>query len=130
MNPKTIGEKIFNRRLELGLLQSDVASIIGVCTESISNWENNKGEPQIQFYPKVIEFLEYFPFVIDTSTFGGMIKKYRYFKGLSQENFALKLGVNESTIYHYENGIHKPSMTMIKKLELVLDLFKLDQLTL
>jgi len=59
-NPQTIGEKIFNRRLELGLLQEEVAKIFDVCTDTITNWENNRSEPQIRLYQKVIEFFDIF----------------------------------------------------------------------
>jgi DNA-binding XRE family transcriptional regulator len=109
-----------NRRLELGLLQDQVAKIIGVCTDTITNWENGRGEPRIQSYPKVIEFLGYFPFEFDTSILGGRIKKYRYLNGLSQEKFSKELGVNESTVFHYENGKHKPSFSTRQKLKLLL----------
>ncbi len=119
-HPVTVGEKILNRRLELGLLQVGVAKAIGVCTDTITNWENNRGEPQIQCYPKVIEFLGYFPFVIDTSTLRGKTKEYRFINGLSQEELAKNLGVDKSTVFHYENGKHRPSLKMTKNLELLL----------
>jgi len=55
--PKTLGEKLRNRRLELGLFQKDVAEILGVCTDTVTNWENNKTEPQIELYPEIIKLL-------------------------------------------------------------------------
>lgn len=119
-NPGTIGEKLLNRRLELGLLQKDVANIIGVCEDTITNWENNRGKPQVEWYPQIIRFLGYFPFSIDTSTLAGRIRKYRYSNGLSQENLAKYLGVNESTVFHYEKGTHKPSCCVLKKLQKIL----------
>jgi len=41
-----IGEKIRNRRIELKLLQKDVAKIIGVSEDTITFWENNRATPQ------------------------------------------------------------------------------------
>jgi DNA-binding XRE family transcriptional regulator len=122
-NPKTIGEKLKNRRLRLGLLQKDVAQIIGVCEDSITLWENNRNEPQVNCYPKIIEFLGYEPFEVDTSTLGGQIKLYRYQNGLSQAEFAKILGVNESTVFHYENNRHQPNFKTIREIELLLKAF-------
>lgn len=116
-NPVTIGEKLKNRRLELRLLQKDVASILGVCIDSVTYWENNRSCPQVCHYPQIIQFLGYMPFEVDTSTLGGHIKLYRFQKGLTQEELALKLDLNESTIFHYENNKHKPYPRIRKKLE-------------
>ena len=117
INPTTIGEKLKNRRIELGLLQKDVANVIGVCEVSITLWENNRNEPSIIYCPKIIQFLGYVPFEVDTSTLGGQIKLYRYVHGLSQEELAIKLKVNESTIFHYEKNKHKPSSKTLKKIK-------------
>lgn len=114
-NPKTIGEKLKNRRLQLGLLQKDVAERIGVCEDSVTLWENNRNEPSVGYLPKIINFLGYEPFEIDTSTLGGQIKLYRYQNGLSQADLAKILEINESTVFQYENGRHIPSAkTLIK----------------
>ena len=90
------------------MLQADVAKIFDVCEDSITGWENGRSVPQIQYYPKLIEFLGYNPFPVDTETLGGRIKKYRIEQGLSQEEFAKKIGVNESTVFSWEKGEHKP----------------------
>lgn len=119
-NPQTIGEKLKNRRLELGILQKDAAKLIGVCEDSITGWETNRNEPTVIHYPNIIQFLGYVPFEIDTSTLGGQIKLYRYLYGLSQEELALKLEVNESTVFHYEKNKHRPSPQILKKLEFFL----------
>jgi DNA-binding XRE family transcriptional regulator len=119
-DPKTIGEKLCNKRIELGLIQSEMAKIFGVCPDTITNWENNRGEPQIQLYPRIIKFLGYLPMKIDTSTLGGKIKEDRYLHGLSQEQLAYHLGVNESTIFHCENRKHKPMTKTAKKIKLLM----------
>ena len=118
--PATIGDKLKNRRIELGLLQKDVANMIGVCEDSITLWENNRNEPSIIYYPKIIIFLGYVPFEIDVSTLGGQIKLYRYLHGLSQEELARKLEVNESTVFHYENNKHKPSSKTLRKFKSII----------
>ena len=93
INPTTIGEKLKNKRIELNLLQIDVASIIGVCEDSITLWENNRNAPSVIYYPKIIEFPGYVPFDVNSSTLVGQIKLYRYLNGLSQENLALTLNI-------------------------------------
>lgn len=55
--PKTIGEKIYNHRIDLGLKQKDVANFIRVDSRSISNWENNRRKPLKKFLPKINSFL-------------------------------------------------------------------------
>jgi transcriptional regulator with XRE-family HTH domain len=119
-NPITLGEKLRNRRLDLNLLQKDVAKIIGVSEDTITYWENGRATPQVHLYPKVTRFLGYFPLEVDTLTLGGKIKKYRFLNGINQEELAQKLKVNESTVFHYENGKHKPCPKMLKKFNIYL----------
>lgn len=117
INPATLGGKIRNKRLELRLLQKEVAKTIGVSEDSITLWENNKSKPYVRYYPKIIKFLGYVPFDIDSLTLGGQIKLYRYLNGLSQEDIGIKLGINESTVFHYENNKHKPTSKILKKIQ-------------
>lgn len=95
---------------------------MGISEDTITLWENGRAMPQVHLYPKVIEFLGYFPFDIDTSTLGGKIKKYRLLNGVSQEELAKQLGVNESTVFHYENGKHKPLGNILVKLKPILSI--------
>jgi site-specific DNA recombinase len=115
-NPVTIGQKIRNRRLELRLLQKDVAAMFNVVEDTITLWENERSKPLVYHYPKLIEFLGYMPFEIDTSTLAGQMKRYRYLNGLSQEDLAKRLSINESTVFHYEKETHMPSPQLIKRL--------------
>ena len=120
-NPQVIGEHIKNRRLQLKLTQADVAKVFDICEDSMTGWENGRSKPQIQFYPKIISFLGYNPFSVDTSTLGGRIKYYRIIHGLSQEDFAKKIGVNESTIFSWEKGDHEPLSRKRELLEALLN---------
>jgi|GEM_PF-581550 len=101
-DPKTIGDHIRNRRLKLHLFQKDVANIFKVSVDTITNWENNRSVPQIGYYKKLIEFLEFFPFEIDTSTEGGKIREYRYRNGLSCKELGDLIGVHQTTIMDWE----------------------------
>ena len=68
LNPTTIGGKLKNKRIELNLLQIDVASIIGVCEDSITLWENNRNVSSVIYYPKIIEFPGYVLYDVDSSS--------------------------------------------------------------
>ncbi|MCA5005990.1 helix-turn-helix domain-containing protein [Sphingobacterium bovistauri] len=119
VNPQTLGEHIRKRRIELRLLQKDLAAIFNVSEDSITYWENNRSEPQIQYYPPIFGFLGYCPFELDTSTPAGKIKTYRYLNGLSQKHFAMIIGVDPDTVGRWEAGKGPFSK---KKLELLLNL--------
>src|SRR4051812_45583526 len=93
-NPVTLGQHIKKRRLELKILQKDVAQIIGVSEDTITYWENGRATPQNRYYPKIIDFLGYNPLMVD-GTLGGRIKIYRLSNGLSQEELAKILEVDE-----------------------------------
>lgn len=55
--PKTLGEQIKKRRLELGLSQKEVGDMLGVTSFTVLNWEKGKTEPLPQFVSKIILFL-------------------------------------------------------------------------
>ena len=89
------------------MLQREVAAQIGVTEESIYNWETNRTEPEVQFIPKIINFLGYAPY--DTGrSFGKRLKAIRSALGLSQEHFAKAIKVDESTVAKWEREEHKP----------------------
>ena len=54
---KTLGDHIRARRLDLGLLQKDVAGILGVSTDTITSWERGRIQPMHRHYIRIKEFL-------------------------------------------------------------------------
>lgn len=102
--------------MELKLLQKDVAKILDVTGDSIINWEMNRSSPQIQFFPKIIEFLGYLPFKVDTSTLGGRLSACRQIHGHSIKSLGKLLKVNERTISAWESGENRPKERMLVKL--------------
>jgi DNA-binding XRE family transcriptional regulator len=54
---KIIGDHIRKRRLDLGLLQKEVAEQIGVDKTTIMNWERGRREPAPWNIPAIIHFL-------------------------------------------------------------------------
>jgi DNA-binding XRE family transcriptional regulator len=123
----TLGDHIKRKRLDLGLWQKDVAERIGVSIDSITFWENNRSQPQIQFYPKIIKFLGYYPLPQDMKTLSGKIKIYRHVYGLTQKQFGNELEVNGSTVCSWENDEFHPEEDNLKRLNKLL--FKLKQLS-
>jgi DNA-binding XRE family transcriptional regulator len=116
-HPQTIVQYIRNRRIQLSLSQRDVAKVLEVSEDTITYWENSRAQPQIYHYPKIILFLGHNPFPVDTSTLSGRMKKYRNGNGASQEDLAMLVGVNESTIFSCANEEHKPLSSKLKLLE-------------
>jgi DNA-binding transcriptional regulator YiaG len=54
---KTMGDAIRKRRLDLGLLQKDVAKIIGCDKTSVLNWEKGHTHPHASHMPQVANFI-------------------------------------------------------------------------
>jgi DNA-binding XRE family transcriptional regulator len=54
---KTIGDAVRRRRLDLGLLQKDVAKIVGCDETTILNWERGHTHPSANHMPQVTIFL-------------------------------------------------------------------------
>lgn len=102
--PQTIGDHIRKKRMDLKLLQKDVAEIFSVSEDSITFWENNRNKPQIKYYPHIIKFLGYYPFGLDLSTFKGRIEAFRFINGLSQKQFAILMKIDPRTALQWEKG--------------------------
>ena len=59
--PRTVGEHLKCRRLELHLFQSDLAKMFGVDPVSIVNWEKNTYQPDNERMPAIVKWLSYDP---------------------------------------------------------------------
>jgi len=101
---ETVGEHIRLKRLQLGLLQKDVAKIIGVSEDSVTYWERNRTIPLIRYMPKIIEFLGYNPMVVHRSTLSGRIVEFRILNGLTYKSMARLVGVDATTIAAWEHN--------------------------
>jgi transcriptional regulator with XRE-family HTH domain len=105
--PSTLGEHIRKRRLDLGLLQIEVARIIGVTESTVWNWEHEI-EPELRHIPKIIEFLGYVPFECPADSIG----KLRYFKllkGLSYDRLGVLMGRDPEHLTDWLSGRTKPN---------------------
>ena len=109
---KTYGDHLRKKRLDLNLSQPQVAKIINVTADSITNWELNRGKPILSFIPKIISFLGYTPIVNENP-----IKNYRLQNGLSQKEFARILGIDPITLSRVEIGSTRISRKVRDKIE-------------
>ena len=105
---KTLGDHIRKRRLDLQLLQSDVAQRLGVTKSCVWNWENNATTPVFPHWPAVIGFLGYNP-LPKPQTLAEQLAQARRIQGLSQKEMAKRLGVDPSTLARSERGEREPT---------------------
>src|ERR1017187_4610659 len=57
----SLGDNIRTRRMDLKLLQKQVADQIGVHELTITSWEGNAAIPEVRYMPAIIQFLGYNP---------------------------------------------------------------------
>lgn len=105
---KTIADHLRKRRYDLDLIQKEAAKLLTVTEDCYFNWEGGKAFPQIQYMPKITEFLGYMPVEIDVMVFMGKVKYYRFIKGLSHKKMGKLLGVDATTVGAWENGTSIP----------------------
>ena len=55
--PVTLGDHLRNRRLDSGLLQEELATKLGVSSDTIRGGENNRHEPAIRHVSQILDFL-------------------------------------------------------------------------
>jgi transcriptional regulator with XRE-family HTH domain len=115
---RSIGDHIRSRRLDLGLIQTEVAKRLGVTAFTVTNWERNHTIPATRLVPRLVEFLGYVPFE-SGETLPQRIRAYRFFHGLSQTQLAELIKVDPSTVWRWEAG-NNPAPTLVPRLEKLL----------
>lgn len=104
----TLGDHIRARRLDLKLLQKQVADRIGVHELTITSWEGNATIPEVRYLPAIIQFLGYNPLPA-ASSLAERLATARRALGLSQRKMARELGVDPATLMGWEAGRHQPT---------------------
>ena len=107
-DPKTVGDHVRRRRLDLGQVQADVAKKIGVTESSIWNWEKGGFEPELRYLPSIIAFLGYDPRP-EPVTLPARLVWFREGKGWSQKRLAAELHVDPTTLARWERGERQPT---------------------
>ena len=104
----TIRDHLRKRRLDLGLLQREVAERLGADPCTITNWELNHTEPELRFLPGIIRFLGYAPWYAGASI-GERLLAYQREKGLPQAALARLIGVDAVTLSRWERNLRMPT---------------------
>ena len=102
-----LGDWIRKTRLDLGLYQIQVAERIGVTENCITNWELHRNEPEARHVPRIIEFIGYCPYD-PTGHLIDRVEAIRRALGLTQEQLAKILGIDESSLASWARREHKP----------------------
>lgn len=124
--PVTLGDHLRKRRLDLGLLQREVAQELGVDEDSVCHWEVGHSHPKPYLIPRVIAFLGYAPWAAP-ATFGEWLIMVRRANGLSRKRFAKRLGVDQSTVSRWESGRGCPGSRLLARLKGAFTLDKNEQ---
>lgn len=114
-NPKTLGEHLRKRRLDLYQTQEQVAMRFGVSVTTYIYWEANHVVPKVDKWPKIVQFLGYDPSPPPT-TFGDAVTTLRYSLGLDRHRFARRLGTNAKSVMHWESNRRRPCNRLLAKL--------------
>ena len=125
---KTLGDHLRKRRLDLKLLQRDVAQKLKVDEASVYNWESNRTRPSLSIIPKIIEFLGYIPFETSNSP-TEKIKTYRQLIGISQKSLAKQLRMDPGTVARWEKGKGRLSKELLEGLNQFFASFPIPSLT-
>ena len=104
----SLGDHIRARRLDLKLLQKQVANQIGVHEQTITGWERNATVPEVRYIPAIIRFIGYDP-QPPADSIPQRLAAARTTLGLSQRKMAAKLGVDPATLMGWEAGHHHPT---------------------
>jgi len=110
-NPKelrTLGDHLRKTRLNLGILQREVAERLGADRTTITNWERTRTSPSLRFVQKIIEFLDYVPHYTTPRTLRERILAAR------------RLGIDPSTLGRWESSDRRPCKEPAERLDIFL----------
>ena len=117
--PITVGDHIRKKRMDLGLLQREVAEIIGVTESSVWNWEHGT-EPELQCNPSSIKFPGYIPFDCPDDTVG-QLAWYKRSMGMNLDHLGEAMGRDPEQLSDWLSGRHNPFRKNREKMELFLE---------
>jgi transcriptional regulator with XRE-family HTH domain len=115
-NPVILGEHLKKRRMELGLLQREVAKQLGIGVFTYLSWERGGRAPFKRYWPGIITFLGHDP-SSEARSLGERISAKRRELGLTQREVAQLFGWDHGTLYRYERDEWKPGGDRLRALE-------------
>jgi transcriptional regulator with XRE-family HTH domain len=104
--------------MDLGLLQREVAEIIGVTESSIWNWEHGT-EPELQYNPSIIKFLGYIPSDCPDDTVG-RLAWYKRIQGLSLIELGQMMDRHPDQLQEWLSRGRQPFNKSLQRIELFL----------
>jgi transcriptional regulator with XRE-family HTH domain len=106
-DPNTLGEWVKKRRLDLGLLQRQVAEMMGVDVTTVKNWELNHHQPALRQLPAIVSFLGDVPRGVPPFPAGDSpqdrIHRYQLPSGHSRSQLGRQLHAEVSTLWRWEH---------------------------
>lgn len=119
--PRTLGERIRQRRMDRGLTQHTLAERLGLSSTSVAHWERDLSEPSAACWP-AIEGVLGVGLVPEREGLPGRVRTARLRLGLTQEELARRAGVHVRTIRNTELGHGESSRKTLDRLREILDL--------
>jgi len=113
----TLGDHIRMVRMERGGYQSQIAELMKVTTDTVTNWELNRTTIPRLYYPIIQEYLGYLPKEFEMSYLSYQILRYRWEKGLSIKQLAKEIGVYHDCVKKAEIGKSNFQKRTIDKIE-------------
>ncbi len=113
--PQTLAEHLKKRRLELHILQKDLANQFGVHEQSIGLWERGVGVPMIRHFLQIIAFLGYDP-EPEPESLPKRIAYARRRLGFTQDDLAEALEVDTVSIWRWDSGQVEPPAARLGRL--------------
>ena len=98
---KTLGDRLRQKRLDLGLYQKEVAAQMGITTQTVMLWEKNQTKPRLDQLPKVAQFIGSAA-EPPAQTLGAKLFAIRRRHGLSLDLMARYLGVDPGSLSRWE----------------------------
>jgi transcriptional regulator with XRE-family HTH domain len=102
---RSLGDHIRKKRIELGLLQRELAALLGVDPGSVNAWERNYRQPALHGLQAIAAFVGYdLEVPTDDAPLGVKIASKRRRLGLSQKALGEFLRIDEGTVRRWEGG--------------------------
>jgi len=118
-SPRTLGERIRQRRTDLGLTQHTLANQLGCWYQSVAAWERGFSEPAPTRWPAIESALGA-GLVPQREGLAGRVRAARLRLGWTQEELARRAGVNARTVRNTERGSFHPNKGTLERLQDVL----------
>jgi len=113
---KHIGDHIRAKRVTNNLQVKQLAKVLNITPSTLINWEYGNNTPTTTHMKAVVDFLEYCPLpttLKPIKSIGQQVRLKRIYEGLTAKQFALKIGIDSSTILRWEVRETNPKFNQI-----------------